>query len=277
MAFGASPESCDPLGADPRIPSTLLPNHLEPTRTGDPRIRADQRNAERDGGAGDQAVERVTKRRKGPRLDHVPSLQGQEEKCRITLDRVAPFVERGSQADPPAFLEPSHLEKADRGHGNPDPTRFGTTDEATGLSTEGLPNTAQVEDQRRRVENGTGLTHGVDGESAPNERCDARGSRRLVPELSDGLKELVWRAEQLDAAAQTCKGPFHPSRFGRRRRMRRQADDWPSAARQHDHLTGAAHLVGDSAEVAARVDDRNALRHLNTGSVHFDFRPPQRG
>jgi len=160
------------------IATTLLPNHLEPTRTGDPRIRADQRNAERDGGAGDQAVERVTKRRKGPRLDHVPSLQGQEEKCRITLDRVAPFVERGSQADPPAFLELSHLEKADRGHGNPDPTRFGTTDEAAGLSTEGLLDAAQVEDQRRRVENGTGLTHGVDGESAPNERCDARGSRR---------------------------------------------------------------------------------------------------
>src|SRR5213596_3791146 len=109
---------------------------------------------------------------------HVPSLQGQEEKCRITLDRVAPFVERGPQADPPAFLEPSHVEKADRGHGNPDPTRFGTTDEATGFSTEGLVNAAQVEDQRRRVENGTGLTHGVDGESAPNERCDARGSRR---------------------------------------------------------------------------------------------------
>src|SRR5205814_602661 len=127
-------------------------------------------NAERDGGAGDQAVERVTKRRKGPRLDHVPSLQGQEEKCRITLDRVAPFVKRGSQADPPAFLELSHLEKADRGHGNPDPTRFGTTDEATGLSAESLLNAAQVEDQRRRIENGTGLTHGVDGESAPNER-----------------------------------------------------------------------------------------------------------
>ena len=42
----------------------------------------------------------------------------------------------------------------------------------------GLLNAAQVEDQRRRVENGTGLTHDVDGESAPNERCDARGSRR---------------------------------------------------------------------------------------------------
>src|SRR5438477_4747717 len=35
--------------------------------------------------------------------------RGQEEKCRITLDRVAPFVERGSQADRPAFLKLSHL------------------------------------------------------------------------------------------------------------------------------------------------------------------------
>src|SRR5436190_1393217 len=124
----------------------------------------------------------------------------------------------------PGLLEDGVAEGADYAPTKPpgaDPTRLGTTDEATGLSTEGLPNTAQVEDQRRRVENGTGLTHGVDGESAPNERCDARGSRRLVPELSDGLKELVWRAEQLDAAAQTCKGPFHPSRFCRRRRMRR--------------------------------------------------------
>ena len=99
----------------------------------------------------------------------------------------------------------------------------------------------------------------------------------LVPELSDGLKELVGSAEQLDAAAQTGKRPFRPSRFRRRGWMRRQPGDWPSAARQHDRLTGAAHLVGDSAEVAARVDDRNALHHLNTGSVHFDFRPPQRG
>jgi len=85
-----------------------------------------------------------------------------------------------------------------------------------------------------------------------------------VPELSDGLKELVGSAEQLDAAAQTGKRPFRPSRFRRRRWMRRQAGDWPSAARQHDRLTGAAHLVGDSAEVAPRVDDRNALHHLNT-------------
>ena len=53
----------------------------------------------------------------------------------------------------------------------------------------------------------------------------------LVPELSDGLKELVGSAEQLDAAAQTCKGPFRPNRFRRRRRMRRQPGDWPSAAR----------------------------------------------
>ena len=207
----------------------------------------------------------------------MPSLQGQEEKCRITLDRVAPFVERGPQADPPAFLEPSHVEKADRGHGNPDPTRFGTTDEAAGLSTEGLLNAAQVEDQRRRVENGTGLTHGVDGESAPNERCDARGSRRTRAGAlgwSEGARRECRAAGRCRADLQ---GPFRPSRFRRRRQMRRQPGDWPSAARQHDRLTGAAHLVGDSAEVAARVDDRNALHHLNTGSVHFDFRPPQRG
>ena len=202
--------------------------------------------------------------------------RGQEEKCRITLDRVAPFVERGSQADRPAFLELSHLEEADRGHGNPDPTRFGTTDEATELSAEGLLNAAQVEDQRRRIEAPVSRTAWT-GRALQTRAATLEPHGELVPELSDGLKDLVGSAEQPDAAAQTCKGPSRASRFRRRRRVRRQPGDWPSAARQHDHLTGAAHLVGDSAEVAARVDDRNALRHLNTGSVHFDFRPPQRG
>jgi hypothetical protein len=105
----------------------------------------------------------------------VPSVQGQEEKRRITFDCIAQFIERALKADPAAFLELCNLEETNRGHGNSHPTRLGTTEEATGLSAEGLLSAAQVEDQGRRVENGAGLKHDGDEESAANAGCDVRG------------------------------------------------------------------------------------------------------